>query len=289
VNAAFAIDSAVVTGLGAIRDAGDPAPFLRVRKLRKFMGRQDDLAVVAAGRALASAGLAAPLGERCGLFLTVGYIPFEAADITRLLEASLDDGRFSMTAFAANAFGAINPLLTFRVLPNMPAFHVSLNFDLQGPYSVSYPGIGQFYGVLEEAWSALAAGAIDVALVGGVADQRNFLVEHHFSRLRPPVPAPHLATAAAFMIMERAADARQRGAAVRARLADYALTYAPADPFTEIAPHECVSRGGTCEPDLLHAGPASLALALAESPCGEVRHQARTRDGFTAESAWLIA
>ena len=90
MSAAFAIRDTVVTGIGAVHDAGDPAPFLRLRKLRKFMGRQDDLAVVAAGRALASASLAAPLGERCGLFLTVGYIPFEADDIARLLDASLE-------------------------------------------------------------------------------------------------------------------------------------------------------------------------------------------------------
>ena len=285
----FAIRETVVTGIGAVRDGGDPTPFVRLRKLRKFMGRQDDLAVVAAGRALASASLAAPLGERCGLFLTVGYIPFETEDIDRLLEASLDDERFSMARFAANAFGAINPLLTFRVLPNMPAFHVSLNFDIQGPYAVSYPGIGQFYTVLEEAWAALESGAIDVALVGGVADQRNFLVEHHFSRLDPPVDAARLANVGAFLTIERAVDARARGAAVRARLTDYGLTYAPVEPFTATTPAEWVSCQGVCGSDALHAGPASLALTLSETAAGRVIHRARTRDGFTAESTWEIA
>jgi 3-oxoacyl-[acyl-carrier-protein] synthase II len=166
------------------------------------MGRQDDLAVAAAGLALQSASLAAPLGERCGLYLAVGYIPFEAADIARLIDASLEGERFSMTRFAASAFGTINPLLTFRVLPNMPAFHVSLNFDVQGPYAVSYPGIGQFYGVLEDALAALESRAIDVALVGAVADQRNFLVEHHFGRLTPPIDAWRLENAAAFLAIE---------------------------------------------------------------------------------------
>jgi hypothetical protein len=284
----FASRDAVVTGIGAVRDGGDPTPFVRLRKLRKFMGRQDDLAVVAAGRALASASLAAPLGERCGLFLTVGYIPFEAADMTRLLEASLEGERFSMARFAANAFGAINPLLTFRVLPNMPAFHVSLNFDIQGPYTVSYPGIGQFYAVLEDAWAALEARLIDVALVGGVADQRNVLVEHHFSRLEPPVGPARLANVGAFLTIERAVDARARGAAVRARLTDYDVTYAPVEPFTATMPAECVSRNGACEPEALHAGPASLAMALSETVGGRVTHRARTRDGFTVESTWEI-
>jgi hypothetical protein len=289
VNVDFAVRHTVVTGIGAVHGACDPAPFLRLRKLRKFMGRQDDLAVVAAGRALQSASLAAPLGDRCGLFLTVGYIPFEADDIARLLEASLEEERFSMTRFAANAFGAINPLLTFRVLPNMPAFHVSLNFDIQGPYAVSYPGIGQFYGVLEDAWAALESEAIDVALVGAVADQRNFLVEHHFSRLVPAVDPSRLVNAAAFMTIERLVNARARAAAPRARLTGYGLAYTPAGPFDEVAPAECVTRDGTCEPEPRHAGPVSLALALSETSGGSVSHQARTRDGFRAESRWEIA
>src|SRR4029078_7528726 len=135
----------------------DPAPFLRQRKLRKFMGRQDDLAVIAAGLALQSASRAGRLAERCGLYLAVGYIPFEEQDITQLLEASVEEGRFSMRRFATDGLNAISPLLTFRVLPNMPAFHVSLNFDVQGPYFVGYPGVGQLYGALEEAAAALEA------------------------------------------------------------------------------------------------------------------------------------
>jgi hypothetical protein len=122
-----------------------------------------------------------------------------------------------------------------------------------------------------------------------VADQRNFLVEHHFNRLEPPVQASRLANAAAFLTIERAADARARGAAGRARLTDYGLTYAPGDPFTATTPTECVSRHGACEPAALHWGPASLALALAETAGGRVSHRARTRDGFTAGSTWEIA
>jgi len=97
-------------------------------------------------------------------------------------------------------------------LPNMPAFHVSLNFDVQGPYHVAYPGAGQFYTALEEAFAALAAGAIDVALVGAVADQTNGLVEHHFARLTPPRSAADLGNAAAFLVVED-----ERGAAERVR------------------------------------------------------------------------
>src|SRR5579864_7461334 len=93
-------DPVVVTGLGHVvigpgDPPCDPMPYLKVKKLRKYMGVQDDLAVVAAAKALESAGLLARtasegLGERTGLYLAVGYIPFERADLDPLLEASLD-------------------------------------------------------------------------------------------------------------------------------------------------------------------------------------------------------
>lgn len=278
----------ILSGTGAACGDADATSFLKMRKLRKFMGRQDELAVAAAGRALQSAGLAAPLGERCGVFLAVGYIPFERTDIEQLLEASLDGGQFSMRRFAAHAFGAINPLLTFRVLPNMPAFHVSLNFDIQGPYVVSYPGPGQFYGVLEEAIATLESGAIDVALIGAVADQQNVLVEHHFRRIPFPVDASRLVNAAAFLVLERRIAARARGARRRGRLLGYHLGYAPIDPFEGTAPVECLALDGVSLQDGHEYGPAALAMGIARATRGVLTHQIHTRDGFIAASTWEL-
>jgi len=259
----------IVTGIGAISGTTcDSTPFLKSRKTRKFMGRQDELAVVAAARALESASLAAPLGERCGLYAAVGYIPFEERDIAELLEASLDGDAFSMQRFSTNAFGALNPLLTFRVLPNMPAFHISLNFDIQGPYAVSYPGAAQFYVALEEAFAALDAHAVDVALVAAVADQENYLVRHHFSDRDPS----RLENAAACLVVEREEDALRRGAPVRARLTSWTL--------------HCEETPEHDERHLAH-GPASLGIALA-SARGALTHEVRER-GLAAASRWEVA
>jgi len=259
----------VVTGIGALSGSScDSTPFLKSRKTRKFMGRQDELAVVAAARALESASLAAPLGERCGLYAAVGYIPFEESDINDLLQASLDGDAFSMQRFSTNAFSALNPLLTFRVLPNMPAFHISLNFDIQGPYAVSYPGAAQFYLALEEAFAALDAHAIDVALVAAVADQENFLVRHHFRALDPW----RLKNAAACIVVERKEDALRRGARIRATLTSWTLR-------CEETP-ECDER------HLAH-GPASLGVALANAH-GALTHEVRER-GLAATSVWEVA
>lgn len=263
----------------------DPSAFLKVKKSRKFMGVQDDLAVVCAGRALEMAGLAGrPLGERTGLYLAVGYIPFQEADIGPVLDASMEDGRFSMRRFAEGGYQRAHPLLTFKCLPNMPAYHVSVNFDLQGPSFVTYPGPGQLYTALEEAVAALREGRIDVALVGGVAHQRNFLVEHHFRRIEPPVPADRLRDAGAMMILETEEHARARGAAVRGRLESLSVGYEP----REIA----ASPPAPAPMEALEYGPASLPLALGQAwlsprPGAQLRHVVADRNGILGESTWV--
>ncbi|MGH9856483.1 MAG: beta-ketoacyl synthase N-terminal-like domain-containing protein, partial [Acidobacteriota bacterium] len=148
-----------------------------------FMGKQDQLAVIAAGMAARDAGLSEKdLRCKTGIYLCVGYIPFEQQDIESIARNSTIDGKFSMDLFSTKGFEQVNPLLTFRCLPNMPIFHVSFNLNIQGPYFITYPGPAQFYMALEQACIAIESGEIEFALVGGVADQNNFLVQHHYKR-----------------------------------------------------------------------------------------------------------
>jgi 3-oxoacyl-(acyl-carrier-protein) synthase len=284
----------ILTGGGCVVGACDPTPYLRVRKSRKFMGLQDDLAVVAAGRALESAGLGRDLGERTGLFLAVGYIPFREEDILPVLAASMEGERFDVRRFGGGGFQRAHPLLTFRCLPNMPAYHVSVAFDVQGPYVVTYPGPAQLYAALEEATAALADGRIDVALVGGVAAQSNFLVRHHFARIEPPVLPETLCDASAILVLETEAHARARNANVRGRLESVRAEYTPPDVFAPGRASVETLEGATT-PDDGELGPALLGVALAraletksESP-RTVKHVLESRDGVRAESLWVLA
>jgi len=276
-------DPLAVTGTGQATSASEDAtPYLAFPKQRKFMGVQDRLAVIAAGRALASAALSGADRdpERTGLYLAVGYVPFERESIDALLEASLADGEFSIRRFSQEGIYAVHPHLTFRCLTNMPAYHISVNFDVQGPYFVTYPGPAQWYLALERACTALADGEIDVALVGAVAHQRNFLVEHHFRRLPHPVPAERLRDAAACIVLETKQRAEARAAPIRGRLLDWSLAYQPFHPWEE-APEPRES-GATAE----ECGAASLPLRLARAGPGVVRHALESRDGMRASSTW---
>lgn len=274
-----------ITGAGSVvlgEGSPDPTPFLKSRKNRKFMGRQDDLAVIAAGQAMASAALAG--GERVGLFLAVGYIPFEASDIGPVLAESLDEqGLFSLRRFGEEGLHRAHPLLTFRCLPNMPAFHVSMNFDIQGPSCVVYPGPGQLYLALEEATAALDEGRVDAALVLGVAHQRNFLVEHHFSRVAAPADPASLRDAAGCLVLERPEHAARRGAQVRGMLEDFSLQFDASLAGSPPSERFAGSPLGELGPASL---PASVAGALGAA--GLVSHELKSRDGFLARSRWLL-
>ncbi len=294
----------VVSGAGHVTALPcDPTPFLRSRKMRKFMGPQDDLATVAACRAAADAGLAFPLGPRAGLFLAVGYLPFEGADMHTLLEGSLDpEGAFDVRRFSTTGLAAVNPLLTFRCLSNMPAFHVSLNLGVEGPYAVLYPTGGEAYAGLEEAAAALADGRADVALWGGVAHQRNALVDHHHARIDSGLPPERRLDAAAVVVLKRAERCAARGGRVRARLAGLELDYAPHDPF-EVGHAWRESAGGVAlEDDAGAAGPPlALCRALLAPPPGPLgpglepgfepgfEHRLATRTGITARARWELA
>jgi len=290
----------VLTGHGRVVLEGDapsehdPLRWLRVPKMRKYMGLQDDLAVSATGLAVELAGLVPEqLGERAGLFLAVGYIPFDRKDIERLVTRSTVDGRIDMDAFSTAGFRAIHPLLTFRCLPNMPAYHISTNFDVQGSYYVTYPGAGQLYLAIEHAVVALEAGKVDVALVGGVAHQRNFLVEHLGRRLEPPVVESTLADAAAFFVLERAEHAVERGASVLARLVELEVGYMAHDPFAGSvrAVERCLADGqevGIGSEFGAASMPAVLGEAL-ERGGAVIEHVLESRDGIRARSAWRVA
>jgi 3-oxoacyl-(acyl-carrier-protein) synthase len=185
-----------------------------------------------------------------------------------------------MQRLSTVGYGNLNPLMTFRCLSNMPAFHISLNFDIQGPYFVTYPGAGQFYLALEQALLALSLGAIDIAVVGGVAHQKNFLVEQHFTRVQPP--AIRLEDASGCLILERATSAAARSAAPRARLEEYRIAYCAHDPL-----EETLASGETGADAAM--GAASLPVALCSSQSGLLRHELRSRDGIHAVSSWSIA
>lgn len=250
----------------------DVAPLLKDRKSAKFMAKQDKLALIACHRAVQASGLRAEaLAERTGIYLSVGPLPFEEPDLDLLHDKSIEEGRFSFRRATNEAFQAMNPLLTFKCLPNMPVFHVSFNLAIRGGYHVAYPGAGQFLTALDLALRDLRRGRFEHAIVGAVTDQRNTLTRHHLERGEPGASERAVDVACAWVV----STAGEGAASIRS----LTLGYQPRDPFGE----PVRARGPLLDVAAGTAGPAlRVALDLASSRTRE-SYEWELEDGVTAQ------
>ena len=72
-----------------------------------------------------------------------------------------------MTAWGGEGLNLVPPLWMLKYLPNMPACHASVIYDIQGPSNTQIPGDTAGAVALGEAVRILRRGAADVMLVGG--------------------------------------------------------------------------------------------------------------------------
>ena len=256
----------------------DPTRYLCVPKTIKFMSKQDRLAVNATGKAFDRAALdLKKKKDSCGLFMTVGYIPFKREEAEKICRYSQENHQFSMLKFSTEAYDNINPLLAFACLPNMPAYHLSANFNIQGEYFLTYPGIVQFYQALSEAVQRLQNGDLKWAIVGGVSDQCNFLVENHFQKFQAADAIP-TADVAAFMILERMTPALAASRQARIKLLSLDTRYTKGNLRPVRTPPQ------------FRLGPAELPMllnAFAHNQKGLFSHCGRS-ETHTFKSTWEV-
>ena len=141
-------DPVILTGCGHVISAGepcDPSPYLKAPKLRKYMGIQDDLAVVAAARALQSAGFRSPSdyrAERIGLYLVVGgtawVAPVDGCACCARDESDLKVRAEDQIAVGATA-GQDAGLAKFRFGPAIANEHVAAGSGRGTPSKRSSP------------------------------------------------------------------------------------------------------------------------------------------------------
>lgn len=161
---------------------------IKDRKQNKLFSKQDKLALISAHRAFEKSGIAKKdpdYSEKTGVYYCVGTLPFEDRPLEKLAEQSQVDGKLNYQAFSTEGFNSLNPMLTFKCLPNMPLFHISYNLNITGRYFMTYPGTLDLFSALKRAIADLEEGIIKYAIVGAACDQKNFLVKHHLKRTQP--------------------------------------------------------------------------------------------------------
>ena len=225
---------------GVVAPELDPTPFLYQRKALKFLDRRGKQALQAAREAVGQAGKPGFfLPDRCGVSLAVGM---PEAGEEQLADVFDSEGSESIVSQLRNG---LNPLWLLGRLPNMPASHLSIQFQARGPVLTSLRG-GQ---ALQDAMDCIADGEADAMLVGATEAWFSPVglaaMEQEGSRVR--------GEAAVMLVLESMEHARRRGASLLGTL-------------TQSKAGECPDLEGLVENCFGYCGCVMDLLVLALSP-----------------------
>ena len=107
--------------------------------------------------------------------------PEEIARLVR--DAATPDGSFDLARFGGVTLRRIRPVLSFKILANMPICFVSIFENLRGPNAVYTPWEGNGAQAIAAGVRAIRRGEVACAVVGGCDVKTHVLV----ARLAPAV------------------------------------------------------------------------------------------------------
>ncbi len=147
----------------------DAMGYLRHKKMLKVMSRDIQLGVSSANLAMEDAKLKSGdvQPDRLGVDFGASRIcstPQELAQAAAVCAAA--DETFEFTRWGEGGMGKIAPLWLLRQLPNMPACHVSIEFDARGPNNTITSRDASALLALAEATRTIERGAADAMIVG---------------------------------------------------------------------------------------------------------------------------
>jgi len=251
------------------------------RRMLKYMSDAAVLGCLAAREALEDADAKTRFSpERTGLYAATGLASANINEVQTMVEESIDEnGQFSCRLLGERGFPATNPLLSFKILANMPPCLISIMECIKGPNLIFSPWEGQTSAALLEAWRAVATGEVDCALAGAAdsaAHPATFVYLRQAGLLRD---GEYPASGAAYLVFERLETARRDGKQIYAQIEDIRLT--PSDEGISDPLSERMGRTFAAAPAILF-GLQSLAGKSRFSICGvdrqkfEVELRART-------------
>jgi 3-oxoacyl-[acyl-carrier-protein] synthase II len=141
-----------------------------LRKSRKYMARDIQLAVAAAQLAMADAGLVDGGIDptRIGIDLGAGLISSELDEIAPAIEHASQPGKpFDFEVWGRESIGLIEPIWLLKYLPNMLACHISILMDCQGPSNTITEADASSNLAIAEAARIIARGRTEVMIAGG--------------------------------------------------------------------------------------------------------------------------
>ncbi|MHC4617889.1 MAG: beta-ketoacyl synthase N-terminal-like domain-containing protein [Planctomycetota bacterium] len=208
----------------------DGEQYFPENKTLRLMNRDAQMAVAAARLAMDDAciesGATYP-AENIALFGSTGTAGMSVEEIERIIQyAANDDGSLSLERFGRVALRRVRPVLSFRILANMPICFVSIFENIRGPNAVYTPWEGHGAHALAAGIRAIKRGNVPCALVGGcdvkcrelsfVCLQQLGIFESWKQYGNGSIPGE----GAAFVALEEEAAATRRGVTPYARIRD---------------------------------------------------------------------
>jgi len=251
--------------------AFDPAERLGGRRMLKYMSEAAVLGCVAAHEAMADADAARRFRpERMGLFAGSGLAAASVKEVLPMVRESIgEDGRFSCRRFGSHGLAATNPLLSFKILANMPPCIASMIEGVKGPNFIFTPWEGQTAAALCEAWRAVATGEVDCALAGAADNAAHPATLVYLKQAGLLGDDEYPAAGAAYLVFERAETVEKASPRSYAHVADMELRPSNGPAHDPLAPR--MGRSFAAAPAILLA----LACQVSDVPvvvCG-VDHQ----------------
>lgn len=153
----------------------DPTNFVKPRKALKVMARDSQFTIAAASLACEEAKLTAGAfdPDRVGVVVGADIIRNPLTEVALPFRGSFADGKYDFANWGGTGMRDCFPLEMLKLLPNMPACHVSITHDARGPNNTicmaeasSLCAVGESQRLLERGWA-------DVMLAGGVSCRLN--------------------------------------------------------------------------------------------------------------------
>ncbi len=156
------------------------------RKAVKLMSRDIELAIMAANDALKSAKINTKASQqtevsdydpaKMAVNIGAGLISADLVELAQPVADSVTDEKFDIHKWGTSGMEALTPIWLLKYLPNMPACHIGIIHDIQGPSNTITCGEVAGHLAITEAAEMIKRDSVDIALAGGTEGKVNPIV-----------------------------------------------------------------------------------------------------------------
>ncbi|MEM7313072.1 MAG: beta-ketoacyl-[acyl-carrier-protein] synthase family protein, partial [Planctomycetota bacterium] len=234
----------------SIIEGFEPKKLVKPRKSIKLMCREILTGVAAAQLAVDHASLDTTSInlERFGVVLGSEMMYGDPLELTELFASATQSGDFSIRRFGERLSQDLFPLWMLKYLPNMPACHIGIAHNSQGPNNSIVQGDASSLLAIAESVSLIRRGWADVMIAGGSG---TIIQPARAANLSPEVFTPSTTCrpfdasrdgtvpgeGAATFVLETAEHAAARGAKPLAEVAGFGRTFELARPYSAFEPN----------------------------------------------------